>query len=200
MPKLSDFLDSPYEAADRVSFGARILDEVWPDWLDKIDLDQLDMDNGLFCVGGQLMRSINDDFGYLHFKNKLIPLVGGIMTQNDEFNGPSAFMDACGFAVINDWSSERETDYVHEEYQALTDAWREEILSRRDRGNVFSRNSRHEFKRDVAELLKLQKQLSLPHVIDDQIIGSQTVTHLRDVASSLLTSIGHLQADLDRTR
>lgn len=193
MPKLSDFLDSPFEVADRVAFGARLLDEIWPDWLDKINLDSLDMSHGLLCVGGQLQQSIDPRDGcYLFFRTRTASLIGGAMTGDLETS--SAFMDACGFTIVDIWDE----SHLHQEWESLTDAWREEITSRRDRDVIISRNSRHEFREAVAGLLKCQGQLT--HVGGDREVSSQVIANLRDTTSALLTTIGHMQADLDKAR
>lgn len=87
---------------DRVSYGARQLDQVRPGWEGEIDIDRLNIGDGYRCVAGQLV-------GHFGSYNKL-----GIE----------------GTEIANGMMSARGGFRKTVEYYRLTVAWKREILSR----------------------------------------------------------------------
>lgn len=56
--------------ADRVKATARILDEKYPSWFTKIDLDTLDMYHGCYCIAGQLEAAYGPRPDYLDLQER----------------------------------------------------------------------------------------------------------------------------------
>ena len=55
---------------DRVAAGATLLDEKRPDWVDRIDLDSLDMASPWCCILGQVYGSFGTGLGHIDIANE----------------------------------------------------------------------------------------------------------------------------------
>jgi hypothetical protein len=87
--------------AERVAAGAAWLDEHEPGWIDRIDLDTLDLESCIRCVGGQLAGL------YVEF-----------LSRHELSSGAAIPL---GFNVSG----------ISGDYGPLTAAWRELIATRR---------------------------------------------------------------------
>jgi len=53
-----------FEMEKSVKLAADVLDEMYPQWYEAINLDQIYMEDSVSCVLGQLGRSMNNEFTY----------------------------------------------------------------------------------------------------------------------------------------
>lgn len=90
-------------AVERVALGAAWLDELWPGWVYQIDLRHLDVGSCLDCVLGQLFGDYND------------------APESATSVAASHGFDRMDVATVN-----------NESYAALTAAWHNLIVARRD--------------------------------------------------------------------
>ena len=99
---------------ERVERGAALLDEKRPGWVDVIDLDDLNLGDGCTCIGGQLCGSkTGTEEDYVIFVRDL-----GLDRAGEA---------ACGFDDPGD---------DDDDYAALTAAWRDLIIRRRESAAV----------------------------------------------------------------
>jgi hypothetical protein len=96
-----------------IAAGAAVLDQHVPGWRDRIDTDTLDLANCHACVLGQL---------YGNFIRGL-EVVGPAGTS---LTAKTLCAAEHGFYAVGAGD-----DDLHQEYQQLTDGWREEIARRR---------------------------------------------------------------------
>jgi hypothetical protein len=111
---------------DRVRLGAGVLDRVRPGWAGEIDLDRLDMSWGDRDVLGQL---------YGLYSAGLVEIAPEEAWGDDEVDleydcQPVKWAEAHGFTIQG---IERRESEVHQ-WDCLTDAWKDEIRSRRGEG------------------------------------------------------------------
>lgn len=177
-----------YHVLDRVTFGASILDEVWPGWHEVIELDRLEMGNGALCIGAQLIQSSTEHKGAYYFEfERVFSKLADVHFHSSEKYWSSTFMDACGFSICEQGGQEG----ILEEFEALDNAWTDAVIRRYGRpienlNDVMSRI--YAARRDLA------------YGGNDQVVKGEVVAHLRDAAAALLKTIGHMQADLDMNR
>jgi hypothetical protein len=113
-----------------VKRGALLLDNKVPDWYNKIDLASLNMDDGMYCIVGQINREgqlLPDnnpspyDVGYSNTALEILGLTtefaGAYIRKN-----PSYY----GFFAIEDDDSDSDGDWDY-----LGDLWRYQIRKRR---------------------------------------------------------------------
>jgi hypothetical protein len=93
---------------ESVTRGADWLDDVYPEWLDRVDLDYLSVASSVWCVVGQAFRPTHDSCDGFKL---LLTMMGYDYRQHDQWLAAHGFTGVC--------------------YGALTDTWREEIQSRR---------------------------------------------------------------------
>lgn len=103
--------------AERVAAGAAWLDEHEPGWVDLIDLDKLNLASGCRCILGQLESPrLDPDYD---------PPDTAYVEALDHYG--VADPDGLGFNV----EPALPRQIRHEQFQALTAAWRELIQQRR---------------------------------------------------------------------
>lgn len=116
-----------FHAKDRAAFGARFFDGNQSGWADVIDLDAMNMSDGMLCVGAQIAQhraGMTYNFhtrryiNFWNFKDYITRLL-----DNSEIT--DAFMHAGGW-----WADDEGSD-IDIEYAALTEAWKQEVLARR---------------------------------------------------------------------
>lgn len=95
---------------ERVKAGAAFLDENYPGWLDRINLDELHMDSCDACIIGQVAGCYRKVYPYLD-------------SVHDTEAG-TAEAASLGFAIDA-------TDYT-DRWPLLADAWRRHITARRE--------------------------------------------------------------------
>ena len=98
---------------ERVERGAALLDEKRPGWVDVIDLDDLNLGDGCTCIGGQFCgKKTGTEEDYLIFITEIGLDFAGEIAHG--FDGPR----------------------LEGEYAALTAAWRDLIIRRRESAAV----------------------------------------------------------------
>lgn len=100
---------------ERVLAGSAWLDEHRPGWVDRIDLETLDLGNGCHCVLGQ---------EYHGFSSGLVEV-----DSSATWPRTAAGLGFYARAELYDHAPERE-------YDILTDAWRAFITARREQSEV----------------------------------------------------------------
>jgi hypothetical protein len=100
-------------AEPRVADGARLLDLVRPGWEEKINIDELDMSSGRWCVLGQVYGSYA----------KAPP----VDIEDDEEHEDFAFEH--GFTILND--PEMGVEEALEALEELVDLWALQVELRR---------------------------------------------------------------------
>lgn len=100
-------MDDTIEA--RVTRGAQLLDERLPGWVDRIDLDRLNLASSCNCILGQKFGDYLDGIDAL-------------------FNCQNTDAINHGFDAFEDEGADAEAA----EYEALTAEWRRVILARRE--------------------------------------------------------------------
>ena len=110
-------MNNPY--TENVKKGAAILDEKVPNWIDKINLEKLDMPTSSHCLLAQVASDDRQDF-WAYFKG--LKLIG--MTAVD---AASIFTLSGAFEFgSKEWSNN---------YAQLQQAW-VDLISQRRQGNV----------------------------------------------------------------
>lgn len=97
--------------AARVARGIALMDEKWPNWATEIDLETLDIENGVTCMTAQYAAAQGEVRNW-GTGRMLLDLSMDAYTEN-------------GF---------RTYDEDCEDYPVLNDLWRAEILRRRAQG------------------------------------------------------------------
>lgn len=99
----------------RVARGVALLDEKLPGWIERIDLDKLDLASGCNCILGQTWSKGDDDGRFTAFELQADAL--GLYGEDENDYGFNAGGE----------------DYFEDrpEYDALTAEWRRVILARR---------------------------------------------------------------------
>jgi hypothetical protein len=113
---------------ERVAAGAAWLDANRPGWVERIDLDTLDLGDPCRCVLGQDFAA--DSQGYTSgFDAGLVAVTDGGLTEDGYRHAADA-----GFYAVADLSDNDDDDdgfRMNKEYRELTDAWRALIRERR---------------------------------------------------------------------
>jgi hypothetical protein len=143
---------------ENVKAGAAYLDRAVPDWADKINLENLDLGNGRYCILGQLGPCYLDSPHYLNLGYKKC-IDYGFALDSDNYYGQKL----------------RHQDYTHN-IETLTMIWKEEINSRKLSSPIVKTDS-PKFSIDVVitvngrpivlpdEILVKILSLSLPEVV-----------------------------------
>ncbi len=104
--------------------GANLLDEKEPGWHNEIDINKLDIASCKDCVLGQLGQKYVTDCYFSHMSERLGFLVGDFATSIGD-------LGYYGFAH-NDNLKFDFTRSLKENYAALTKAWKQIIIERRE--------------------------------------------------------------------
>lgn len=111
-------MSEPWEFQPRVDKGCKLLDErLGPEWVEKIDLDQLNLQSNCDCILGQTSFGVGGKpYSYQSAAEILFPPIIPL----DSLDHDS--IEAHGFVLYENlpW-----------DYLALTECWRQTILSRR---------------------------------------------------------------------
>lgn len=136
----------------RVLRGAAWLDEVMPDWFERVDLDELNLSEPCWCVLGQIVRDVtseqlteepsdwehdywtvvSDRYFTLDEKREHLPVAGlAPMVMTNEVAVQRGFQVCAkrwgdGYEIYHDHDLMATIDYDH-----LTDLWRAQVERRR---------------------------------------------------------------------
>ena len=99
-----------FQSVSNITRGIAWLDQHAPGWVDRIDLDVLDVADPERCPLGQIFGSYTD----------------GLDVIGQRFGSPGGFCSGGG--LMTDGSQD---DYSPDEYPALNAAWRAAIIDRR---------------------------------------------------------------------
>lgn len=103
---------TPQEARERVARGAALLDEKYPGWADRINLERFDLGNACTCVLGQL-----EGFFWTGAQK--------LFGTPDRLNPENYIAISYGL-----WLPGSITHTLHADYAMLRDAWVEAIADR----------------------------------------------------------------------
>lgn len=130
---------NPY--AEEVSLGAALMDEKFPDWFDIIDPNQLTMSSCTKCIIGTVMLTthpgeIGQDGPYYYeyqVYERGLELLG--LADIEERYESEVSDEAHGFNLYPYWDDEEEgfLEPTNEQWQQLGEAWKQEILARKER-------------------------------------------------------------------
>lgn len=134
------------QIADRVNFGVSVLNQLDPNWLDKVNLQSLDLGHHNLCVGGQVFGNFH---AFIHAVKAKFAISEWTPYAVDRF------ADACGTYVMDVLlMANGLVDAIHQlnsEYELLTKAWGAKITELRALAELIE-NKTQEIERELVSV------------------------------------------------